>query len=252
MDLVDLIEAHRFLGNEFLVWLWYKCDLFEGRFAVGKHGVCEVFFDDRITLEAVVVEAEQSLLKGASPAFTPEAHEALRQGKLPTMAKLRIVQEGQEYQFSIKGSSLHLAGIKLPALLSKEDDEKFYERMYLLEKLESILEDLFGEYMALRLSPGAWETVHGAIQAWIYEEPHLSCDRYLALLEHTKPLTRARRFAPTARGGAAREGKASDEPKADKTAKALKPSKEPKADKVRRAEPPKDAPLSDDMPPPPF
>lgn len=203
MDLLDLIEAHRFLGNEFLVWLWYKCDLFEGRFVIGRHGVCEVWFDDRITLEAVIVETEQSVLKGASPTFSPEAREALRQGKLPSQAKLRLITEGREFQFVLKASSLQLSGIKIPALMTRAEDEKFYERMALLEQLEAMMEDLYAEFLAVRLSPGVWRQLHTHIQAWVYDEAHLEREEYRALVEGLETPNRVKRSVRVARADAA-------------------------------------------------
>jgi hypothetical protein len=203
MDLLDLIESHRFLGGEFLVWLWYKCDLFEGRFGIGRHGACEVWFDDRITLEAVVVETEQSVLKGASPTFSPEAREALRQGKVPVQAKLRVICEGQEFLAVLKASSLQFSGIKIPALMTRAEDEKFYERMALLEQLEAILEDLFAEFLAVRLTPSVWKVLHEAIQRWVYDEPSMEREAYQALVEGVAIPSRMKRSIRVAKEEAA-------------------------------------------------
>ena len=35
MDLVDLIESHRFLGSEYLTWLWFRSEMHDGMIAVG-------------------------------------------------------------------------------------------------------------------------------------------------------------------------------------------------------------------------
>ncbi len=197
MDMTELIESHRFLGHEFLIWMWYKCDVFEGRFMIGKRP-CEVWFDDRITLEAVMVETEQSVLKGASPTFTPEAREALRQGKTPTQAKLRLIHEGQEFQFVFKGAEFKMSGIKLPALMTRTDDEKFYERMYLVELLEELVEDLYGEFLGLRLSEVAWPKLVEALRAWIHDDARMAIEDYTALRDQAPPLPRLRAKAKTA------------------------------------------------------
>lgn len=197
MDLMDLIESHRFLGTEFLMWLWYKSDVFEGRFNIGERP-CEVWFDDQIKLEAVMVETEQSVLKGASPTFTPEAREALRQGKLPTQAKLRIVYDEKEFQFTLKASELKLSGIKLPALMTRSDDEKFYERMYLMELIEELVEDLYGEFLGLRLHPAAWTSLLGAIHAWIKSDDLMDVVEYRKLRDQAPPLVRVRKATPIA------------------------------------------------------
>ncbi len=221
MDLLDLIESHRFMGTEFLVWLWYKCDVFEGRFVIGRHGVCEVWFDDRITLEAMMTETEQSVLKGAAPTTTPEANEALRQGKMPVQAKLRIICDGREFQFVLKAPALQTSGIKLPALMTKADDEKFYERMSLMEQLEAIIEDLYAEYLALRLTTNAWKVMHKAIQAWVYEEhteDTMDRESYRTLLGTTKVPGRMKRSVRVARADAEALSEAVEAEKAEEAA----------------------------------
>lgn len=169
MDLIDLIESHRFLGPEFLTWLWYRSEMHDGLIPLGGRKVCELNVDDKITLEADMVETEQSVLKGGAPAVTPEAREALRQGKVPTSARLRVHHDGLEYLFTLKASALQLSGVKLPTVLSKEDDDKFYERMSLLETVESLVDHFYGEFMGVRLSP-AWPEVTGLMRAWVQSD----------------------------------------------------------------------------------
>ena len=86
MSLAELIEQRRFVGREFLVWLWFESELFEGRFELQGIGPSEIWLESQMTL---VQEKEQSRLKGAAPSSAPEAHEALRQGKLPSQARER-------------------------------------------------------------------------------------------------------------------------------------------------------------------
>ncbi len=194
MDLVDLIQTRRFLGSEFLTWLWYKSEVYEGRFNIGERGACEVWFDDRLTLEAVVIENEQSQLKGASPSVSPEAREALRQGKIPVQARLRLVCDQQEFAFAFKGPDFLLSGVKIPTLLSDEADEKFYERMYLIEELEAIIHDLYAEFLALRLSPAWVGTFIPWLRAWVQVGELASYEQYDAMSATIPKLTSVLRF----------------------------------------------------------
>jgi hypothetical protein len=190
MDLVDLIESHRFLGSEFMMWLWFRSEMHEGMIPLGDRKACEFYLDDRITLEADMVETEQSLLKGGAPASTPEAREALRQGKVPTQARVRTHYDGQEFVFTLKAGELQLSSVKIPAVLSKEEDEKFYERMYLMETLEGLLDHLYGEFLSVRLSP-AWASVTEQIRVWVRSDATPSVDAYLGVVAGVVPLSRA-------------------------------------------------------------
>jgi hypothetical protein len=180
MDLYDRIEKTRFLGREFLVWIWWKSDLFDGRMELAEFGPGEVWLDDQLVLEARGggESVEQSKLRGAAPSTTPEAREALRQGKVPTKAKISIVQQEREFSFVLDGESFALAGVRTPALLQEDEDEKFYERMYLLEETESLLYGLYREFLALRLSPLWNDKVAPAIRDWVRDETIISRNEY--------------------------------------------------------------------------
>ena len=52
MNLADLIETRRFLGSEFMMWLWFKSETHDGLMDVAGHGAIEVVYDDRLVLEA--------------------------------------------------------------------------------------------------------------------------------------------------------------------------------------------------------
>lgn len=155
-DLVERIERNRFVGREFLLWLWFESEVFETNLAPTGMGRCALWIETRLSLS---FEKDESLLKSASPASSPEAKEALRQGKLPREARLRLTTGEHEFAFMLKGDTLGLASVAIPAELKNKDDEQhevFYERMRLLEDLESILEALWSDFLTLRLSE-AWD-----------------------------------------------------------------------------------------------
>jgi hypothetical protein len=178
MDLVDLINSRRFLGSEFLMWLWFKSECYDGMFDVPNHDRVEVVYDDRMTLEAYLAETERNMFRGGAPAYSPEARVALREGKRVQRAKLRVIKEGREWTFNIKAESLDLTSVKIPSLLSREEEEQFYERMYLVEELEEILDELYREFLGIRLTY-AWEEVMvPAMREWIASDEFMSPDDY--------------------------------------------------------------------------
>lgn len=192
MDLVDLIEKRRFVGQEFLVFLWFESELFEGRFNIEGFGPCEIWLEGQITLTQ---EKEQSRLKGAAPSAAPEAHEALRQGKLPTQARVRVTRGELEYVFLFTAERLALSAVKLPSVVKEkeETDEQFYERMYLLEDLETLLGTLYGDFLALRLST-LWEAeAMPAIRTWMRGEAIADPLAYRRARSRAAPLGHAKR-----------------------------------------------------------
>lgn len=155
-DLVERIERNRFVGREFLLWLWFESETFETNLRPAGGAPCALWLETRMTLS---FEKDESVLKCAAPGASPEAKEALRQGKLPKEAKLRMTNGEHEFAWILRGDTLALASVAIPAeLKDKGDDvhEVFYERMRLLEELEAVLQALWSDFLTLRLSE-AWD-----------------------------------------------------------------------------------------------
>ena len=170
MDLLDRMHKVAFLGPEFLTWLWFRSETGSGEFQLDPEwGDFELWFEDKLVVGSVVVNAQENLFKGGHPAASLEARTALKLGKFATDAKLRIVRGAQEWMFGLKATDLVPSGIKLPAVLSKEDDDRFYERMFLVEQLDTMIKGLFGLFLKLRVSP-AWAGELATIQRWIAGE----------------------------------------------------------------------------------
>lgn len=179
MDLMQQIESRRFLGREFLVWVWFESELFEGEMSAHGVGSFELLLEKTITLEAGgQKDKEQSKLRGANPASTPEAREALRQGKTPTSAAMRLRRNDQDFTFVFNAEAFSISGVKLPALLDEKEDEPFYERISLMEDLENHVEALYREFVVLRGSD-AWEKlVMPSLLRWAHDKGEVDADRY--------------------------------------------------------------------------
>ncbi|MCA9543879.1 MAG: hypothetical protein KC613_05795 [Myxococcales bacterium] len=168
MDLLDQMHRTAFLGAEFVTWLWWQSELRDGEFALDKEfGDFEVWFEDKLVVGSATVDAQENHFKGGHPTSSLEARTALRLGKLAREAKVRIVRGSQEWTLMLKGDSLAVAGVKIPAVLAKEDSEKFYERMELLEQLDQMVRGLFGQFLAVRLSPQWASVTLPDLQAWV-------------------------------------------------------------------------------------
>jgi hypothetical protein len=170
MDLLDAIEGARFLGREFLVWLWYESERREGVLPLAGGERCELWLEEQLTLVADAGQSE-SKLKAGAPSASPEAKEALRQGKLPTKAKIRLARGPQTWGFLFDADTLGLAGVKVPALIKEDGEEKFYERIQLVEDLEEMLGALYERFLHERTSPAWHAETAPAIRAWVHADP---------------------------------------------------------------------------------
>jgi hypothetical protein len=181
MDMLKMIEGRRFLGREFLVWLWFESEFLEGQMSAPGVGEFEFLLEKQITLEAGgSKDKEQSKLRGQNPAATPEAREALRQGKTPTTASMKLHRGDQDFTFVFNAEQLAISGVKIPALMKDKDDEPFYDRIGLIEDLEAYMDALYSEFLLLRVTRAWSDLIFPAIQRWANDKPPGDAAAYAA------------------------------------------------------------------------
>jgi hypothetical protein len=167
MDLVDRIETTRFLGGEFLLWLWFSRDVTGGEIHIKGRGTLSVSLETQLGLADPIADRERVLIRGLDPFGGSEAGEALAAGKLPRKVGLRIIFEQSEWVMTLDSSTLALSGVKLPALSNEREDELLNERMRLLEQIHDLVHALYAHFLGVRLSP-AWESdVLPALRRWV-------------------------------------------------------------------------------------
>lgn len=202
MDLVDRIERRRFVGREFLLWLWFETEIFEATLSTPEQGSFGMWVEGRLVLGE---GQEVTSIKGSTPGNHREAKESLRRGKLPVSAGLHLSWADHDARFALKGETLAIAGLVLPTALDKGEDEPepllkaaapparrkkggrgsrqderasddattdamaeaFYERMHLTREIEAIVVALYRQFLILRLAPAWNEAVVPALNAWI-------------------------------------------------------------------------------------
>jgi hypothetical protein len=206
MQLVDRVEKRRFVGREFLLWLWFESEVFEATLSTAAHGSFGMWIERQLVLSA---GAEGTRIKGSYPGGNREAKEALLLGKLPETATFRITWGDRDLAFTLKAERLALSGLKLPTVLGAEPEEEsaleprrkkkaprrgtvaqevereaderhesFYERMMLTREVEELVEALYRDFLSLRLS-GAWEDlVMPAQRRWAAASGQVDADAY--------------------------------------------------------------------------
>ncbi|NUN14667.1 MAG: hypothetical protein HUU55_13635 [Myxococcales bacterium] len=171
MDLLDRMIQTAFLGKEYLTWLWYRSDSNQGRFQLEGSAYLEVWFDDKLVLDTAVEKVKEvNSIRGEAPTETAEAKAAIRMGKKVADARLRVIKDGREWMCNIKGEELALSGVKVPAVLSRDEDEQVLERLGLIEELEGVLDGLYAQFMNIRLDSEQWAAELATIQAWAHQD----------------------------------------------------------------------------------
>lgn len=182
MDLVERIETTRFLGTEFLTWLWFESELLEGNLERPDGSALELWLDSQLLLAAPNDKTERTALVGIAPSGGREAKLALLSGKAPQRARLCITHDQKEFSLAFDAATFSMGSVNLPALLVEDQVEAFVERMHLLELLDELWSELYRRFLVLRLSK-AWEAeLLPALRGWAQGEEPLSARSYRALL----------------------------------------------------------------------
>jgi hypothetical protein len=186
MQRVDRIEKRRFVGREFLLWLWFESELFDATLQTKEHGPFGLWLEKRLVLSE---GKESTRITSPMPGLGREAKEALLRGQLPESAGIRVALRDDEQSFVFKAETFAISGLKLQTALGKEepnvlleemtgkkarpakkepDDqhEVFYERMMLTSEFEQLIETLYRDFLDVRLSAHWNDLVVPMMRTW--------------------------------------------------------------------------------------
>lgn len=186
MDTYEIVEANRFVGREFLLWLWFETEVFETNIGTSSGERCALWVDGRLMLAGEGAAGRDVRVIGANPGASREAREALRQGKLPYEAHFRAVMPGateddtREFSWTLIADRMAIVRLRVPGLLTaKEDDhaDVLSDRMDLLGKVETLVEGLYRDFLVLRTG-STWSTHFlPALRAFVHDKP-IDVDAY--------------------------------------------------------------------------
>jgi hypothetical protein len=161
---LELMEQGRFLGEEFLLWLWLR-SMTEGG-ASGEDGDGSgCFVDDAIQLVSERGEVKEISLRKGNPSESREAFEALSRGMRPAKLKLRILSGDLEWVFTLNAATLDMSTLKLPASTGKAPHERLHDRIFLLEEGAGHLERRLKIFLRTRADDP--DSLQETMRAWV-------------------------------------------------------------------------------------
>ena len=171
LDVAVAYNRYKFLGEEFLTWLWYVIENNQNLIKNFDQDFVGLEIGDRIVFENRRKEsAERITIKGEG-AGLEEGILALKNGALVT--ELNMIYRSAElvWQFTLKGESLNISSLNIPNTelpQSDEDLEGFVlEKLFLYDKSLQFLKNLFACFVKLRIS-NDWQSKDIAvIRNWI-------------------------------------------------------------------------------------
>ncbi|GAG02426.1 unnamed protein product [marine sediment metagenome] len=171
MQLMDRVRKSEFLGQEFLLWLWFRSETNQGIFDLGDAGKAELWLDRKLVLQS---ESDDEVAKitcsGGNPSQLKEARFALTENKRITEAMLKLIIGDDEWSFIIDSTWMNFKSFKAPKVMQagKDDPEGFfYEKFFLIEQAVSAMDRIYASFIKIRTSSD-WESRElPALTEWI-------------------------------------------------------------------------------------
>lgn len=160
-----------FLGNEFLLWLWWSLEIEADTMALADKSEVVVMMNRTLSLECPRADSGKETILAEAPVRLPEALHALKFGKLPRKSGLILVRHGIQYEFVLQAETFAVSSgkIKFP----ESDDEQGPIEIARVDGLRSLVETLdllYGKFLDRRLGK-AWDDDVKQIRRWLSRTP---------------------------------------------------------------------------------
>lgn len=171
LDVAVAYNRYKFIGNEFLTWLWFTIETNQSFFKTVDETITALYLGNRIVLENNIKDAREMITIKGDDAGLEEGLVSLRKGAVVSELNLVYKTENQEWKFTLKGESLSFSSLKVPEtgpMEIKDDIEgMMLEKAYLYEKAINLVNRLFNQFLKMRSSLEWDQATVRQIKKWI-------------------------------------------------------------------------------------
>lgn len=158
------------LGQDFLTWLWFRSE--QGRpFFTHKEVPFELSMEQRIVVRGGKGDAQETASVTGLLSSLREAKLGLLTGKKVVQALARIEKDGMAWQSLIKAEDFSIGSLRSPSVERDPDsddmDALFLEKAYLVDLYLDMLDDLYRQFLHVRLDLARWSKEEAAVGEWI-------------------------------------------------------------------------------------
>lgn len=183
-NILEQIEANRWLGTDFLQWVFYRTLNSDSRYQVTASGPLldkqpfTAFLDNRLVLIGGGQEGLQKIVVAGPQDHYLEVRAALQQGKQIEEATIHLQQnEDDGWKLTLKGERFQFGSFRTPMIRPDKDpnddpqaeaEAAFFTKITSIEEGEQMFNSLLKTFLELRLGE-QWSTEQAAILNWLQE-----------------------------------------------------------------------------------
>jgi hypothetical protein len=161
--------SRNFLGNEYLLWLWFMLDSESDALTLSDGSEASVMLTRTLVLECPRGQTGRETISSDSPTRLPEARRAIQSGKLPRKVGMTVVRHDHQYDLTLQAETLAVSGGKLPAPEAVDERARLEERVTQLRHLVETL-DLMYDAFGQKRAGEEWPKELARMQKWLQRE----------------------------------------------------------------------------------
>ncbi len=162
-------DNYDFLGNEFLLWLWWQMETNSDVFELSDETEVGGMFARSLSLDCPQGENGKESISSESPVALPESRLAIRMGKLPRKAGLTLVREGEQYELTLKAETLSISSARITQIGEDVQRRDVLDRIESIRQMSETIDMLFGVFCDSRLSK-SWKSSLNSMTEWLHTE----------------------------------------------------------------------------------
>jgi len=170
LDIAVAYNRYKFLGNEFLTWLWFMIETDQNRLRRYDPDLVSLNIGSRLVLENTRNNAKETITIKGEDANLEEGLLSLKKGAVVTEIHLSYKSGALHWQFSLKGESLNISNLRMPETGPVETPEDLegavIEKAYLMKKVIGLVNNLFSHFVKLRVSDEWRNQTVSRIRKW--------------------------------------------------------------------------------------
>jgi hypothetical protein len=162
-----------FLGNEFLLWLWWRWETQSDTVALPDGSDVTGMLTRTLSLQCPRGESGKETITAEAPVRLPEAAQAVRSGKLPRKSGLILVRHGVQYELVLQPETFTVSGARIRTEQAEDAAEgrgALEDRIDSLRGVNETLDLLFRAFCERRIGKN-WPPELDQIRRWLKKEP---------------------------------------------------------------------------------
>ena len=163
-----------FLGNEFLLWLWWYWETQGDTLTLPDDSEVTGMLARTLTLQCPRAESGKETITAEMPVRLPEAAQAIRSGKLPRKSGLVLVRNGEQYDLVLQAETFSVSGAKIQTTEADEDTDQgrgmVEDRIESFRALHETLDLLFQAFCQRRIGK-EWSGELEKMRRWLKADP---------------------------------------------------------------------------------